>query len=163
MDEWTIQKPLGVCSGTGRQIESGEEYFAALVEAEEGLQRRDFCGDYWINEKPEVYCFWKTTLPQPDEKKHIFIDDEMLMVFFERLATETKQEKINFRFVLALVLMRKRRLKYDSTKIEDSQEIWHLRVVGGDKQFVDVINPNLDEEQIGQLTSQIGQILQVNL
>jgi len=60
-------------------------------------------------------------------------------------------------------LMRKRRLKYDSSKVEDDKEIWRLRIVGSDKEFVEVINPNLDEEQIGQLSSQIGEILRVDL
>ena len=95
-------------------------------------------------------------------KKARFIDDEMLMAFFERLGTETEQEKINFRFVLALILMRKRCMKYDATRIEDGNEIWRLRIVG-DKEIVEVINPHLDDEQIEQLSSQIGEILQTDL
>jgi len=162
MDEWEIDKPLGQCYGTGKKIEYGEEYFAALVETKEGLQRRDFCADYWQEKKPDVFCYWKTRLSFPGQKKQIFVDDEMLMAFFERLGKETEQEKINFRFVLALILMRKRRLKYDSSKIEDDKEIWRLRIAG-EKQFVEVINPHLDEEQIGQLSSQMGKILQVEL
>jgi len=162
MDEWEIDKPLGQCYGTGKKIEYGEEYFAALVETKEGLQRRDFCADYWQEKKPDVFCYWKTKLSDPCQKKQIFVDDEMLMAFFERLGKETEQEKINFRFVLALILMRKRRLKYDSSKIEDDKEIWRLRIAG-EKQFVEVINPHLDEEQIEQLSSQISQILQVEL
>ncbi len=162
MSEWEIDKPLGQCSGTGKKIEYGEEYFAALVETNEGLVRRDFCADYWLAEKPNVYCYWKTRLPRPDEKKHKFVDDEMLMAFFVRLEKETEQEKINFRFVLALILMRKRRLKYDSSKIEDNKEIWRLRIAG-EKEFVEVTNPNLDDEQVKQLTSQVGEILQTDL
>ena len=163
MDEWEIEKPLGHCRGSGKKIEFGEEYFAALVETDQGFQRRDFCAEYWQDEKPEVFCYWKTKLPHPDQKKKIFVDDEMLMAFFDRLEQETEQEKINFRFVLALILMRKRRLKYDSSKTEDNKEIWRLRIVGSDKQFVEVRNPNLDEEQIQQLSSQLSQILQVEL
>jgi len=123
MDEWEIEKPLGQCYGTGKKIEYGEEYFAALVETDQGLQRRDFCAEYWQDKNPDVFCYWKTRMPHPDQKKQIFVDDEMLMAFFDRLARETEQEKINFRFVLALILMRKRRLKYDSSKIEDDKEI----------------------------------------
>jgi len=93
----------------------------------------------------------------------MFVDDEMLMTFFERLAEETEQERINFRFILTLILMRKRCLKYDSSRIEDGSEIWRLRIVGSDKQFVEVINPHLDEEQIERLSSQLSQILQVEL
>ncbi len=162
MSEWEIDKPLGQCCGTGEKIGYGEEYFAALVETGEGLVRRDFCAEYWQTAKPAVYCYWKTRMPRPDEKKHKFVDDEMLMAFFERLEKETEQERLNFRFVLALVLMRKRRLKYDSSKTEEGREIWRLRKAG-EKEFVDVINPKLDEEQIKQLTSQVGEILQTDL
>lgn len=176
MDEWEINKPLGQCCGTGERIEPGQEYYAALVESEEGLQRRDFCTEYWQSEKPNVFCYWKSKLPRPDEKKRIFVDDEMLMAFFERLAEETQQEKINFRFVLTLILMRKKRLKYDSSRrqassdrsasrcgeIKDNKEVWRLKKVG-ETEFVEVINPHLDEEQIGQLASQLSQILQVEL
>ncbi|MHC4534415.1 MAG: hypothetical protein ACYS6K_10720 [Planctomycetota bacterium] len=165
MSEWEVDKPLGQCYGTSRKIEPGEEYFGALIEIEEGLQRRDFCADYWESEKPKVFCYWKSRLPRPDEKKQIFVDDNMLMAFFERLENETEQDKVNFRFVLALILMRKRLLKYDATRDEDDKEIWRLRIVG-DKSTnnrVEVINPHLDEEQVSQLSSQIGQILHTDV
>lgn len=162
MAEWDINKSLGRCCGTNKEIEFEEEYFAALVESDQGLERRDYCCEYWQEHQPQVYCYWKSKLPSPDKKKQIFIDDDMLMSFFERLAKETEQEKINFRFVLTLILMRKRRLKYDSSKTEDGKEIWKLKVAGaGD--FVKVENPHLTEEQIEQLSSQVGQILQVDL
>jgi len=162
MNEWEIDKPLGQCAGTGKQIEPGQEYIGALLETPEGLQRCDFLIEYWQQNKPDVYCYWKTKLPHPEQKKRIFIDDQMLMAFFERLEKETEQEKMNFRFVLALVLMRKKRLKYDSTKIVEDKEIWRLRVTGRNE-FVEVINPRIDEEQIERLSSQIGDILQTDL
>lgn len=162
MDGWEIKRPLGQCSGSGRKIEYEEEYFATLVETAEGLERRDFSVEYWEANKPQVYCYWKTKLPKPDQKKQIFIDDAMLMSFFERLAMETEQEKVNFRFVIGLILMRKRKLKYDSSKTEGEKEIWRLRIAGS-KEIVEVINPHLDEQQIQQLSSQIGNILQVEL
>jgi hypothetical protein len=162
MADWVINKPLGECCGTGRKIEPGEEYFGALIEGEEGLERRDFSAEYWEEAKPEVFCFWKSRLASPDEKKELFVSDEMLMAFFERLANETEAEKLNFRFVLALVLMRKRRLKYDATRIDGGREVWSLRVAG-EKETVEVVNPHLNDEQIELLTSQIGQILQTDL
>lgn len=161
MADWQINKTLGQCTGCGREFEIGEEYFAALVEGEEGLQRQDFSAEYWNDAKPPVYCFWKTKMPNPEQKKKVFIDDEMLMTFFDRLAGETEQEKINFRFVLTLILMRKRKLKYDGCKIENGKEVWTLKVTGQDR-FEKVINPHLTEDQIEGLTSQMGQILQMD-
>jgi hypothetical protein len=162
MEDWAISKTIGKCFGTDRNIQPGEEYFAALVETEQGLQRRDFCSDYWNEKHPAVYCFWKTKMPPPDQKKKIFIDDDMLFSFFERLSSETDKERISFRFVLTLILMRKRRLKYDSTRDENGTEMWRLRITGTDH-YVDVVNPHLGEGQIEQLSTQISQILQADL
>jgi hypothetical protein len=162
MEEWEIAKPLGQCSGTGKEIGPGDEYIGALIETSEGLERRDFCLGYWQANRPTVYCHWKSKMPLPDQKKQIFVDDEMLVAFFERLEKETDPEKLNFRFVLALVLMRKRKLKYDSTRIESDNEIWRLKITGVDE-FAEVLNPQIDDEQVEQLSSQIGQILHTHL
>ena len=162
MADWEISKTLGQCCGTGRELAEGEEYYAALIEGQEGLERRDFSSEYWEGQKPEVYCFWKTRIPEADQKKKIFVNDEMLMAFFERLENETEQEKVNFRFVLMLVLMRKRKLKYDSSETKNGDEVWTLRVTGEDRK-VEVVNPHLTDEQIEELSGQMGQILQVDL
>lgn len=162
MSEWDIERPLGECCGTGKKIQAQEEYYAALVETAEGFERRDFCKEFWLAHRPEVYCYWKTKLAPSRQKRQMFIDDDMLIAFFDRLATETEQERVNFRFVLALVLMRKKRLKYDSSSTERDKEIWRLRVTG-EKRIAEVVNPQLSQEQIEQLSSQIGQILQVEI
>jgi len=162
MADWEIKKTLGQCAGTGEEFAVGNEYFAALVTTEEGFERRDFSVEYWQENKPEVYCFWKTKMADPEHKKKVFIDDEMLISFFERLGEETDKEKINFRFVLTLVLMRKRKLKYLSDAIRDGEEIWHLRVAGENRE-VTVVNPHLSEDQIESLSEQMGQIMQVDI
>lgn len=161
MADWEIKKTLGQCSGTGREFAVDEEYFAALVETDEGLQRVDFSTDYWEREKPAVYCFWKTRMPNPEQKKRIFINNEMLMAFFDRMAEETDTDKVNFRFVLTLILMRKRRLKYDACRMEDGKEVWTLKVTAQDR-TADVVNPHLTEDQIESLSAQMGQILQAD-
>jgi hypothetical protein len=161
MADWEIKKTVGQCSGTGRELEIGQEYFAALVEGEEGLERRDFSADYWNEASPAVFCFWKTKMPNPEQKKKVFVDDEMLMAFFDRLAGETDLEKINFRFVLTLILMRKRKLKYDSCEMVDGEEVWTVKVTGQDRSET-VVNPHLTEDQIEGLTGQMGQILQMD-
>ena len=101
-------------------------------------------------------------MADPSEKKQLFINDEMLMAFFERLENETDEEKVNFRFVLTLILMRKRKLKYDSSKPDNGREIWTLKVTS-EQRTVEVINPNLTEDKVTELSSQMGQILQVDL
>ncbi|MBN1817566.1 MAG: hypothetical protein JW828_09395 [Sedimentisphaerales bacterium] len=162
MADWEISKAAGHCCGTGKPLEPGQEYYAALVEGEQNLERRDFSTEYWEQARPGVYCFWRTRMPDETRKKRLLVSDEMLMAFFDRMAEETDTEKVNFRFVLALILMRKRKLKYESSQIREEAEIWTLRVTGEDR-FVNVINPHLSEEQVDELSGQMGQILQVDL
>ncbi len=163
MADWEIKKPLGRCCVTGREFAPDEEYYAALVETSEGFERRDFCREYWEANRPVVYCFWKTRMPNPQKKKQqMFIEPEMLLAFFDRLASETEPEKLNFRFVLMLILMRKKRLKYEAGRVDGGREIWTVRVVGQER-LEEVVNPNLTDEQIQQLSEQMGQILQTEL
>jgi len=162
MAEWEITKPLGVCCGTDTEIEPGQEYYGALVETEEGLARKDYSVEFWEAEPPQVYCFWKGRMPDANQKKALFVDDEMLMAFFERLGQETDPDKLDFRFVLTLILMRKRKLKYDSGRTEDGREIWRVRIVGRGE-MADVVNPGLSEEQIEQLSGQLSQILSAEM
>ncbi len=162
MADWEIKKTLGECCGTGRKFEVGQEYYAALLLTDEGFERRDYSVEFWEGQKPDTYCFWKTKMADPGRKKQLFINDEMLMAFFERLENETEEEKVNFRFVLTLILMRKRKLKYDSSKTDNGRELWTLKVTA-EQRTVEVINPSLTEDKITELSSQMGQILQVDL
>ena len=159
MEQWEIQRSTGKCAGSGKNLEPGEEYYAALIDKKDGFERCDYSCEYWQEHKPEVYSFWKTNIPYPNQKKKIFIDDSILINFFERLVKEGEQLKINFRFVLALILMRKRLLKYEDSFRREGKEIWKMRFVR-EKEIHEVMNPELDDEQIEQVSRELSSILQ---
>ena len=159
MEQWQVERSTGRCSGTDGILEPGQEYYAALIDKQDHFERCDYCCDYWDQAHPQVFSFWKTRVPLPAEKKKLLVDDAVLMNFFERLADESDQLKVNFRFVLALILMRKRRLKYEESHRQGDQEIWRMRVAG-QKEIHEVINPRLDDEQIQQVSQELSAILQ---
>ena len=66
--------------------------------------------------------------------------------------------KVNFRFVLGLVLMRKRLLTYELSHATGGQEYWRVRLKGRESS-IDLVNPRLDEQQVAQVSEQLGQIL----
>lgn len=162
MEQWDIQRTAGVCAGTGRKLEPSEEYVAALIDGQDHFERRDFSLAYWEEQKPEVYSYWKTHIPEPNQKKSLFVDDEVLVNFFERLADETEPIKIHFRFVLALILMRKKRLKYEDSRREEGKEIWRMRFVK-ETDTHNVVNPHLTDEQITEVSQELSSILQSEL
>jgi hypothetical protein len=61
-------------------------------------------------------------------------------------------------FVLALILMRKRLLRYEGSKIEDDMELWRM-VLATDRSEHRVANPRLTDEQIEGVSSQLSAIL----
>ncbi|MBN1765226.1 MAG: hypothetical protein JW860_08220 [Sedimentisphaerales bacterium] len=162
MEQWQIDKSSGVCAGTGAELKPGDEYYAALIDSQDRFERRDYSCQYWQQHQPEVYSFWKTKVPLPNEKKKLFVDDGILINFFERLEGEKEPVKVNFRFVLALILMRKRLLKYEDTRREAGHEIWQMRFVR-EKEFHEVLNPQLDDEQIEQVSHELSSILRGEL
>ena len=162
MEQWQIERTQGQCAGTGEALEAGEEYYAALLDKQTTFERVDYSLAYWDQHKPEVYSFWKTRMPLPNQKKSLFVDDGVLFNFFERLETEKEQGRINFRFVLTLILMRKRILKYLDSRRENGAEIWKVRLVREKKEH-DVVNPQLDDEQIEQVSQELSAILRAEL
>ncbi len=87
----------------------------------------------------------------------------MLCTLFERLAEATEPAKVNFRFVLGLILMRKRLVIYDSTRHEDGgRDVWVVRMKGRDDRL-DLFDPKLDENQVLQVSQQLGQVLNEEL
>jgi len=162
MEQWEVKRSEGICGGTGRPLEPGEEYYAALIDKSSYFERCDYSLDYWQEKKPDVFSYWKTRIPLPNQKKSMFVDDAVLINLFERLAEQSEQIKINFRFVLALILMRKKILKYEDSRQEEQNEIWKMRFVK-ETQIHEVINPNLNEEQIQQVSQELSTILQGEL
>jgi len=156
---YALAKAQGKCHLCNRQILPGEKLFAALRETPATLERLDICPacrDQF--DRSGLLGFWQTTMPQPTAKKPIFVDDDLLCDLFERLSEAAEPAKIHFRFVLGLILMRKRRIVYESSRVQDGREIWCVRLKGR-QDTLDLVDPKLNEQQVAGVSSQLGEIL----
>jgi len=156
--EWQVERTSGRCAVSGREFAEGDEFYAVLFDRGEQFERLDYSPACWDGPPAGAYCFWKSRVPQRAKKQRLLVNDEVLVSFFSRLAQEDEPSKRQFRFVLALILMRKRLLKYEQTVHEDDSEIWLMRLKSRDE-LHRVVNPQLGEEQIGQVSQQLGAIL----
>lgn len=156
---YDVARPGGKCFVSGREILPGEKFMAAVKETADGLERADVALDAWAQFAREgVLAFWQATMPQPNAKRKVFVDDEVLRQIFENLSDAEEPSKLNFRFVLGLVLMRKRIVVYEDTRYENGQEIWSIRLRGSNARM-DLLNPQLDDAKIQQVTEHLGEIL----
>ncbi len=167
--QYSVGRVTGACAATGRELVAGERIVAALVENEEGgLERRDFAAEAWeAGERPEgLFSHWRTVVPEPGERRTPFVDDEVLLELFHRLAEDERDDRVAFRFVLGLILMRKRILRFTG-KVPGGAgpETWLMRQRGQDPEAesIRLVNPGLGDDDVSELTAQLGEILQGEL
>ena len=158
MEQWEVARCGGVCAATGRGLEENEEYFAVLFEDAESFRREDYSLDGWEGPPADAYCHFRTRVPVREKKKRLLVDDDVLLNFFLRLSEEEQESRLHFRFVLALILMRKRILKYEDTTRTDGQEYWHMRQIK-EQTVHRVFNPQLNDTQIEAVSRELGAIL----
>lgn len=172
--QYKIASATGVCAATGAALEPGAPCVATLCEPEEGdgFDRRDYSVDAWEQGiRPErLFSFWRTTVATPETRRRLLVDDEVLLDLFERLADDERPQRVAFRFVLGLILMRKRRLKFvgrrpapagDGGGAEPATEHWLMLPRGATEGMppFEVANPQLGDEDVRELTAQLGEIL----
>jgi hypothetical protein len=156
---YEVPRGGGKCAVSGRAIAADEKYFAAVRETPLGIERTDVSPECWEGfDKTGILAFWQTVMPKAGEKKKVFVDDEVLCSLFERLSDASEPSKINFRFVLGLILMRKRLVIYDTTRHDPRGDVWVVRLKGKTDQM-DLVDPKLDEQQMAEVSQQLGQIL----
>jgi hypothetical protein len=161
--QYDIGKPHGLCAVTQQPIASGTKFIAALRETPAGLERLDISLPAWESfDRKNLLAFWQGVMPEANKKPKMFVDDTVLCELFERLSDADEPAKVSFRFVLGLILMRKRLLAYDTTRTEAGREIWRVKMKGRE-QPLDMVDPKLNEDQLGDVTQQLGQILNSEL
>jgi hypothetical protein len=161
--QYDLGRRTGKCSVCEQDLPPGTKVMAALRETAEGFERLDTMLDCWPKvDKAPLLAFWQTIVPNPEAKKKVFVDDAVLCELFERLKDTDEQSKLNFRFVLGLILMRKRMLAYESSRDEGGKDIWTVRFRGKEDRM-DLLNPKLDEQQVAEVSQQLGEILNEEL
>ncbi len=156
--QWEVASTTGRCTVSGHVLEEGETFYTVLFEDGESFRRADYSLDAWEGPPEGAFCHFRTRVPVKAKRKKLLVDNELLVSFFLRLADETEPVRVQFRFVLALILMRKRLLRYAGTETRDGVEVWRM-VVPADHSEHEVVNPQLTDEQIEGVSGQLSAIL----
>ena len=160
----SVSRSTGICSISGEALSPGTKAVAALCEREddEGFDRIDFSETAWEDSSTpdRLFSHWRYRVPDKGEKEDIVIDDEVLLDLFERLDGDERPQRVAFRYILALVLLRKRKLQLVSRDQDEAGELWNLKFRGTDCDPVVVRNPGIKEDEIQDLSDQLGEILQ---
>lgn len=122
-------KPLGkTCAATGDDLVPGTGCVSALVEREGELVRLDFALDQWNGPPEGTIAHWRRAVPEQTADRSRPLDPDSLLSCFEQLHEEASPATEKLRYVLALLLLQKRRLHVEGTHVDGETE--YLELVG---------------------------------
>ena len=147
------------CAATGRELRPGERYHSALCADGGKLVRHDFAADAWAGPPPGAIGHWTGRVPAADEAaRRPPVDDELLAECFHRLDGSAEPAQVHFRYVVALLLMRRKRFKFeDVTKGAAGEALWLRDTRTGDR-FA-VADPGLTDEAMAAVQDEVFQVL----
>ncbi|MBX7169098.1 MAG: hypothetical protein K1X74_22370 [Pirellulales bacterium] len=114
--DYEVQRCSRKCATTGRDLAEGEVFYSALFQAGQATERRDYAREAWTGPPEGAVAWWKSRMPTRDDHRAKLAPDEVLLDYFRELAGHPDQADL--RFVLALLLVRRRILRME----EDAEE-----------------------------------------
>ena len=158
MMEYQIEANTRRCAASGRQLQPGEKFYSVLLDEGGKFQRLDFSSEAWQGPPAGAFSFWTGKIPAHDDSRRLPIDDDLLIDCFQRLEGETDPGRVNFRYVVALLLMRRKRFKFEEAQVEGDQEYLVLRCARTRQQYR-VVNPRLTEEETAAVQEEVLRVL----
>ncbi len=150
MQDYNV-KPMGrICAATGRELTPGSLCHSVLVEKNGELLRFDYSEEGWGQPPEGTIAHWRCEAPESATASKKSLDPQELMRQFEQLSEEASPAHDKFRYVLALLLVQRRRLKLEGTKVIDDQEFLEVAGTRGEGTFL-VRDQQLDESELQEL------------
>ncbi|MCY2960737.1 MAG: hypothetical protein NTY35_11275 [Planctomycetota bacterium] len=112
MTDWTFRRRQAECQACAKRFEEGERHASSLAIVGEALTREDVCVGCWLGRKGREELFhWFTR--HREGKRGLQLDLGTLEALFVRLEGRLEPRVREMRYLLALLLLRKRRIKVD--------------------------------------------------
>jgi hypothetical protein len=165
--DYQIQTNTRRCALLGRSLDPGDRFFSVLLDTGGNLERRDYCAEAWSGPPPEAFSFWSGRIPQPQVKRLPPIDTDLLLDCFQRLAGQDDPDRIRFRYIVALLLVRRKKLRLidpeegvrgQRSGISDAESVIVVRS-SQDGQIYKVIDPKLSAEEMTAVQDEVYRLL----
>lgn len=164
-DSWHIKSRSHECSVTAKPFEEDEVFYTALFPDPEsdGYLRKDFSSEAWDglgeeDEKP--FSFWRAVYKPPEhvESKEELIEQDDPEALLSRLVEEDEEHTENARYILAVMLERKKLLvETDSQKTRNGLlRIYEHRHSG--EVFI-IKDPQIPLSEVSTIQDEVQQLL----
>jgi len=156
-ESYSITRSAQQCSFCGREFPQRQPFFSALRDEHGELIREDFCCECWERFRGEPFFSHWTVRRGADSPARPVHTDALLQAFERMVHPQTQQEK-NIRFVLALYLTRRKKLKLVGMRTQAGTSHIVFRYAGR-KDSALVEDTHLNEQEIAANTERLKQLL----
>ncbi|MCA9231534.1 MAG: hypothetical protein KDA57_12860 [Planctomycetales bacterium] len=141
-------------------MQPGEVYFSVLELRGEEFLRHDYCVEAWQGPPEDCLGWWRSQLPTNEGAAPKLAPTEVMLNLFAAL--EDRPEDQEFRYLLGLLLLRRRVLRRDDTmRGKADREVLVLHCPRRDEQYeLVVVEPTA--EQAKQLQQRMVDLLYGN-
>lgn len=161
--DFEIQRSTRRCAATERALEPGEWCYSVLEVRGADIVRKDFAANAWAGPPAEAFGWWKARVPEPHIRKIKLAPNEVLLELFDQLAEQP--ERKDMRYVLALLLVRRRVLRLDgpalpAVELSPADGVQTMTVFCPLREAsyeVAVVMPS--DERIDEIQQQLGELL----
>lgn len=169
--QWEIQARSRSCSSCGREFRDGDKYHCVLRHQEEeppAMARQDFCEECWdkerqlrLQEDEQLVSWWKSVvrIPPPEPKEEA-IKRSLAEQLLRKYLDFREAKYVNFCYILALMLERRRILSQRHTVEEEASGktliIYEHTRTG---ETLIIMDPHLTLSQVAQVQEQVKEIL----
>ncbi len=161
--DWTIQSRSGQCAGSGRAFEPGEVFYTLLFREGDGFRREDLSEEAWAARQaegtgPQPFSFWKSKFEPPPAAEPEALARETAEELLRRYMAAPDESHAHARYILALMLERKRLLKQVEAKSDMHGRTLIYEHAKTGEVFV-IPDPGLRLDQIEAVQAEIAGLL----
>ena len=159
--DWEIRRRSDHCTATQRPFLEGEFFYTALYREADGFRREDVCEEARpaLPADPAPFSLWRSKFEMPPPPPPEPLGKQDAESILRKLIAENSDTTKNARYILALMLERKRLLKpVEST----DPDILVYERTGTGETFL-IPNPRLSLAQVPEVQKEVSALLGLQL
>src|SRR4051794_7535055 len=127
--DWSIQSRNDRCAATAEPFGDGQYFYTLLFEERDGYRREDLSEEAFRQrpaDAPQPYSFWRSKFELPPPAAPEPLAKQTAEDLLRRYMEESNPQLANARYILALMLERKRLLKEVEVKRADDGKLTRI-------------------------------------
>jgi hypothetical protein len=160
LSEWAIKTRGRQCARTLEVFHDGATVFTLLFRDRDGFRREDISEKAWfqIKDSVEPFSFWKSKFQLPPPPAPDPMSKQSVEELLRQLLQEDRPEHVNARYVLAVMLERKKTLKQVDTRESPEEKILIYEHAKTGEVFI-ILDPRLRLDQLDSVQQEVSSLM----